>query len=68
MRTTRQGQVHFYHIPTGVSTWHDPRLPKDFDAQNFSFESLGPLPPGKCFEQKNGFEQISRILSCIVCC
>lgn len=25
MRTTQQGQVYFYHIPTGISTWHDPR-------------------------------------------
>lgn len=46
MRTTQQGQVYFYHIPTGVSTWHDPRIPRDFDAQNISPESLGPLPPG----------------------
>lgn len=46
MRTTQQGQVYFYHIPTGVSTWHDPRIPRDFDAQNFALESLGPLPSG----------------------
>jgi E3 ubiquitin ligase SMURF1/2 len=46
MRTTQQGQVYFYHIPTGVSTWHDPRIPRDFDAQNVSIEQLGTLPPG----------------------
>ncbi|XP_055380925.1 E3 ubiquitin-protein ligase Smurf1 [Condylostylus longicornis] len=43
MRTTQQGQVYFYHIPTGVSTWHDPRIPRDFDAKNLQ---LGPLPSG----------------------
>lgn len=46
MRTTQQGQVYFYHIPSGVSTWHDPRIPRDFDSQNLALESLGPLPPG----------------------
>lgn len=46
MRTTQQGQVYFYHIPTGVSTWHDPRIPRDFDSQNIALESLGPLPAG----------------------
>lgn len=47
IRTTQQGQVYFFHIPSGVSTWHDPRLPRDFDAQNFALESLGPLPSGE---------------------
>lgn len=46
MRTTQQGQVYFYHIPSGVSTWHDPRIPRDFDSQNLALESLGPLPAG----------------------
>lgn len=46
MRTTQQGQVYFYHIPSGVSTWHDPRIPRDFDAANIALESLGPLPAG----------------------
>lgn len=46
MRTTQQGQVYFYHIPTGVSTWHDPRIPRDFDSTNYSLDSLGPLPSG----------------------
>ena len=46
MRTTQQGQVYFYHIPTGVSTWHDPRIPRDFDTQNLSLEQFGPLPSG----------------------
>lgn len=38
--------MYFYHIPSGVSTWHDPRIPRDFDAGNIALESLGPLPPG----------------------
>ncbi|XP_055838809.1 E3 ubiquitin-protein ligase Smurf1 isoform X2 [Episyrphus balteatus] len=46
MRTTQQGQVYFYHIPTGVSTWHDPRIPRDFETQNFSLDALGVLPSG----------------------
>jgi E3 ubiquitin ligase SMURF1/2 len=46
MRTTTQGQVYFYHIPTKMSTWHDPRIPRDFDLHNISLETLGPLPPG----------------------
>lgn len=44
MRTTQQGQVYFYHIPTGVSTWHDPRIPRDFDLNSLSPEQLGTLP------------------------
>lgn len=27
-RTTQQGQVYFLHTRTGVSTWHDPRVPR----------------------------------------
>ncbi|XP_022231807.2 E3 ubiquitin-protein ligase Smurf1 [Drosophila obscura] len=46
MRTTQQGQVYFYHIPTGVSTWHDPRIPRDFDTQHLPLDSIGPLPSG----------------------
>lgn len=46
MRTTQQGQVYFFHIPTGVSTWHDPRIPRDFDTQNITPEQLGALPSG----------------------
>ncbi|XP_017779182.1 PREDICTED: E3 ubiquitin-protein ligase SMURF2 [Nicrophorus vespilloides] len=46
LRTTAQGQVYFYHIPTGVSTWHDPRLPKDIGPLSLSTDQLGPLPPG----------------------
>lgn len=44
MRTTQQGQVYFYHIPTGVSTWHDPRIPRDFDFQSVAPDQLGVLP------------------------
>lgn len=46
MRTTQQGQVYFYHIPTKMSTWHDPRIPRDFDTQSIAPETLGPLPHG----------------------
>ncbi|XP_058465974.1 E3 ubiquitin-protein ligase SMURF2 [Malaya genurostris] len=46
MRTTQQGQVYFYHIPTKMSTWHDPRIPRDFDTQNIAPETLGQLPHG----------------------
>jgi len=27
-RTTQQGQIYFLHTQTGVSTWHDPRVPR----------------------------------------
>lgn len=43
MRTTQQGQVYFYHVPSGTSTWHDPRIPRDLLP---SEAELGPLPPG----------------------
>jgi len=46
MRTTQQGQVYFFHIPTGVSTWHDPRIPRDFDTQSLTVDQLGALPSG----------------------
>lgn len=45
LRTTQQGQVYFYHIPTGLSTWHDPRIPRDIIA-HLSSKELGPLPSG----------------------
>lgn len=38
--------MYFYHIPTKQSTWHDPRIPRDFDTQNLTTETLGPLPHG----------------------
>uniref|UniRef100_A0A667XWQ5 E3 ubiquitin-protein ligase n=1 Tax=Myripristis murdjan TaxID=586833 RepID=A0A667XWQ5_9TELE len=43
-RTTVQGQVYFLHTQTGVSTWHDPRIPRDLTS--VSCEELGPLPVG----------------------
>lgn len=46
MRTTQQGQVYFFHIPTGVSTWHDPRIPRDIDIHNILPDQLGSLPTG----------------------
>uniref|UniRef100_A0A8D2MLB2 HECT-type E3 ubiquitin transferase n=1 Tax=Zonotrichia albicollis TaxID=44394 RepID=A0A8D2MLB2_ZONAL len=42
--TTVQGQVYFLHTQTGVSTWHDPRIPRDLNSVNC--DELGPLPPG----------------------
>ncbi|KAG7210586.1 hypothetical protein KM043_012104 [Ampulex compressa] len=45
MRKTQQGQVYFYHVPTGSSTWHDPRIPRDLPANELASE-LGPLPSG----------------------
>lgn len=47
MRITAQGQVYFHHIPTGVLSWHDPRIPRDFDTQNLTINTpLGALPQG----------------------
>lgn len=58
LRTTQQGQVYFYHIPTGVSTWHDPRIPRELTSSSSANQAggaelaslmgvdLGPLPPG----------------------
>ncbi|XP_026277056.1 E3 ubiquitin-protein ligase SMURF2 isoform X1 [Frankliniella occidentalis] len=59
LRTTQQGQVYFYHIPSGVSTWHDPRIPRELTSATGSGSQggnselasllgadLGPLPPG----------------------
>ncbi|KAJ8678583.1 hypothetical protein QAD02_014370 [Eretmocerus hayati] len=43
MRKTQQGQVYFYHVPSGSSTWHDPRIPRDLSANEVD---LGPLPSG----------------------
>ncbi|GFN79785.1 E3 ubiquitin-protein ligase smurf2 [Plakobranchus ocellatus] len=42
-RTTQQGQVYFLHTRTGVSTWHDPRVPRQVELRE---EDLGPLPDG----------------------
>jgi len=44
MRTTQQGQIYFHHVPTGVSTWHDPRIPRDV-VPPVEVE-LGTLPSG----------------------
>ncbi|KAJ9577603.1 hypothetical protein L9F63_005790 [Diploptera punctata] len=47
LRTTQQGQVYFYHIPSGVSTWHDPRIPRELSVGSTDFlAELGPLPLG----------------------
>ncbi len=54
MKITDQGQIYFYHVPTGVSTWHDPRIPKDLnlkatvkdDPGRTLDDVLGPMPTG----------------------
>ena len=43
-RTTQQGQVYFLHTQTGVSSWHDPRVPRNLTHINPN--DLGPLPSG----------------------
>ncbi|KAK3091923.1 hypothetical protein FSP39_023756 [Pinctada imbricata] len=45
-RTTQQGQVYFLHTRTGVSTWHDPRVPRDLSSTEVQDEELGTLPAG----------------------
>jgi len=45
MRTTAQGQIYFHHLVSGVSSWHDPRLPRDGERLVEGLE-LGTLPPG----------------------
>ena len=44
MRTTHQGQVYYYNMRSGTSTWHDPRVPRDLGQINP--DDLGPLPSG----------------------
>uniref|UniRef100_A0A674B422 HECT-type E3 ubiquitin transferase n=1 Tax=Salmo trutta TaxID=8032 RepID=A0A674B422_SALTR len=43
-RTTQQGQVYFLHTQTGVSTWHDPRVPslRSYGLVVFT-DSCGPI-------------------------
>ena len=43
-RTTPQGQIYFMHTQTGVSSWHDPRVPRNLN--HIDATDLGPLPPG----------------------
>lgn len=43
-RTTQQGQVYFLHTQTGVSSWHDPRIPRQLT--HIRGDDLGNLPPG----------------------
>ena len=46
MRTTQQGQIYFHHLGSGVSTWHDPRIPRDIAGQGMPGVDLGSMPPG----------------------
>lgn len=45
-RTTQQGQIYFLHTRTGVSTWHDPRVPREATHLELREEDLGPLLDG----------------------
>ena len=44
-RITDQGQIYYIHAETGISTWHDPRVPRDF-VNVVCADDLGPLPSG----------------------
>lgn len=53
MKITDQGQIYFLHVSTGVSSWHDPRIPKDANIQALNADNgqslndtLGALPTG----------------------
>ena len=52
VKRTAQGQIYFLHSPTGVTTWHDPRVPKDLlqvinpSGERPLSEVLGPFPSG----------------------
>ena len=52
VKRTAQGQIYFLHSPTGVTTWHDPRVPKDLlqvinpSGERSLSEVLGPFPSG----------------------
>ncbi|KAK7112097.1 E3 ubiquitin-protein ligase SMURF2-like [Littorina saxatilis] len=45
-RTTQQGQVYFLHTRTGVSTWHDPRVPREMSNLELQEDDLGPMLQG----------------------
>ncbi|KAH9419620.1 E3 ubiquitin-protein ligase smurf2 [Dermatophagoides pteronyssinus] len=47
MRTTPQGQVYFYQIDSGNSTWTDPRVPRELINMDINLDELvGPLGCG----------------------
>ena len=53
MKITEQGQIYFFHVSTGVSSWHDPRIPKDVNLRVLNGDNgqslndtLGALPTG----------------------
>ncbi|OTF70747.1 E3 ubiquitin-protein ligase SMURF2-like protein [Euroglyphus maynei] len=47
MRTTPQGQVYFYQIDSGNSTWTDPRVPRELINMDINLDELvGPLECG----------------------
>lgn len=47
MRTSSQGQIYFYHKESDVTTWYDPRVPRELLGLNLNLDELiGPLPEG----------------------
>ena len=47
MKTTAQGQVVFYKVSDGTSTWYDPRVPRELIEKDLNLDELiGPLPSG----------------------
>ena len=54
-RTTQQGQIYFLHTRTGVSTWHDPRVPRSvFLLLLCEHVTLTMHVPSACFQCING--------------
>ncbi len=41
VRTTEQGQIYFLHLPTGTSTWHDPRIPREVNLRQVLADAGG---------------------------
>ncbi|RWS15628.1 E3 ubiquitin-protein ligase SMURF2-like protein [Dinothrombium tinctorium] len=58
MRVAPKGQVYFYHVTTGVSTWYDPRVPRELIQQELNLDEIvGPLPNGWEIRQTPGGRQ-----------
>lgn len=55
-RTTQQGQVYFLHTQTGVSTWHDPRVPRYVrHGIRVMKTTLRKWPVHRCLNQSSSF-------------
>ncbi|RWS20924.1 E3 ubiquitin-protein ligase SMURF2-like protein, partial [Leptotrombidium deliense] len=58
MRIAPKGQVYFYHVSTGVSTWYDPRVAREILHEEVNLDAvLGPLPNGWEIRQTVGGRQ-----------